>query len=175
MQRCFSRYSLTTYWAENEWIWSVLANRFSTNNLLGACQEIIMVISKKQTNKCKEKLVISQSIGIMVIKSKETRVITYTCRYSSGHLIPIIQSCQGKLGIKCPLALDECAHWHPFKKISSFLIFFFLIQLLMKIFWSRNFPDLQYLISPLQMLLPSVCGCLIGYWCVHQLITTNTL
>ena len=23
-------------------------------------------------------------------KSKETRVVTYTCRYSSGHLIPII-------------------------------------------------------------------------------------
>jgi len=38
--------------------------------------------------KYKEKLVISQSIGIIFIKSKETRVITYTCRYSSGHLIP---------------------------------------------------------------------------------------
>ena len=36
----------------------------------------------------KEKLVILQSIGIIVIKSKETRMITYTCRYSSGHLIP---------------------------------------------------------------------------------------
>ena len=24
-------------------------------------------------------------------KSKETRVVIYTCRYSSGHLIPIIQ------------------------------------------------------------------------------------
>jgi len=41
-------------------------------------------------------------IGIIVIKSKETRVITYTCRYSSGHLIPIIQSRQDELGIKCP-------------------------------------------------------------------------
>ena len=39
----------------------------------------------------------------VVIKSKETRMITYTCRYSSGHLIPIIQSCQDELGIKCPL------------------------------------------------------------------------
>ena len=74
------------------------------NNLLGTCQEIIMVISqKKQTNKYKEKLVILQSIGIIVIKSKETRVITYTYRYSSGHLIPIIQSCQDELGIKCSL------------------------------------------------------------------------
>jgi len=26
-----------------------------------------------------------------------------TCRYSSGHLIPIIQSYQDELGIKCPL------------------------------------------------------------------------
>ena len=35
--------------------------------------------SKKQTNKCKEKLVILQSIGIIAIKSKETslRVVTY--------------------------------------------------------------------------------------------------
>jgi len=79
----------------------VLANGFSTNNLL---QEIIMVISqKKQAKKYKEKLVMVQSIGIIVIKSKETRVITYTCRYSSGHLILIIQLCQDELGIKCPL------------------------------------------------------------------------
>ena len=64
-------------------------------------QELIMAIfQKKQTNKYKEKLVILQSIGIIVIKSKETRMITYTCRYSSGHLIPIIQSCQDELEIK---------------------------------------------------------------------------
>jgi len=60
-------------------------------------------LSKKQTNKYKEKLVILQSIRIIVIKSKETRVITHTCRYSGGQLIPIIQSCQDELGIKCPL------------------------------------------------------------------------
>ena len=37
----------------------------------------------------KEKFVILHSIGmIIVIKSKETRVVTYTCRYFSGHLIP---------------------------------------------------------------------------------------
>ena len=57
-----------------------MANGFSTNNLLGARQEIIIVITqKKQTNKYKEKFVILQSIGIIVIKSKETRVITYSC------------------------------------------------------------------------------------------------
>ena len=39
-------------------------------------------------HKYKEKLAILQLIEIIVIKSKETRVITYTCRYSSGHLIP---------------------------------------------------------------------------------------
>ena len=68
-------------------------------------QETIMVISQKinQTNKYKEKLVILQSIRIIVIKSKETRLITYTCRYSSGNLIRIIQSCKDELGIKCPL------------------------------------------------------------------------
>ena len=36
---------------------------------------------KKQRNKYKEKFEILQSIGIIVIKSKETRVVTYTCRY----------------------------------------------------------------------------------------------
>ena len=74
---------------ENEWIGTVLANRFSNNNLLGACQEIIMMIFQiNQTNKYKEKLVNLESVGIIVMKHKETRVITYTCRYSSGHFNP---------------------------------------------------------------------------------------
>ena len=35
------------------------------------------------------------------IKSKETRVVAYTCRYYSGHLIPIFQSVAvAELGIK---------------------------------------------------------------------------
>ena len=38
--------------------------------------------------KYEEKYVISQSIGITVIKSKETRVVAYTYKYSSGSLIP---------------------------------------------------------------------------------------
>ena len=29
-------------------------------------------------------------------------MVTYACRYFSGHLIPIIQSCQNELVIKCP-------------------------------------------------------------------------
>jgi len=64
-----------------------------------------MVISQKKRNKYKKKLVILQSIGIILIKSKETRVITYICRYSSGHLIPIIQPVMSpdELGIKRPL------------------------------------------------------------------------
>ena len=36
------------------------------------------LVIKTLTNKYKEKLVILQSIGIIVIKSKETRVVTYT-------------------------------------------------------------------------------------------------
>ena len=39
-------------------------------------------------DKYKQKLIIVQSIGIIVIKSKETRMITYTLRYSSTHLTP---------------------------------------------------------------------------------------
>ena len=55
------------------------------------------------TNKYKENFVILQS-GIIVLKSKETRVVAYTCRYSSGLLIPIFQSVAvAELGIKGPL------------------------------------------------------------------------
>ena len=85
-----------------------------TNNQVR--QEIIMLtlkryalVRKKHSNKYKEILVILQSIGIIVIKSKETRVVIYTCRYSSGHLIPIIQSCQDELGIKvAPNSFHRC-------------------------------------------------------------------
>ena len=54
-------------------------------------------------NKYKKKLVILQSIGILVIKSKETRVITYTYRHSSGPLIPNSSWPDRIIGIKCPL------------------------------------------------------------------------
>jgi len=55
------------------------------------------VVIYRRTNKYNEKLVTLLSIWIKVIKSKETRVFTYTCRYSSGHIIPIIQSTQSEL------------------------------------------------------------------------------
>jgi len=38
---------------------------FPLIKLLGTCQEIIIIIFKKETNKYKEKLVILQSIGII--------------------------------------------------------------------------------------------------------------
>ena len=43
----------TAKWAENEWIWSAVANGFSTNNLFGTCQEMV-ISQKKQTNRYKE-------------------------------------------------------------------------------------------------------------------------
>jgi len=44
------------------------------NNWVHSRLEVIIVISfKKLTNKCKENLVILLAIGIIVIKSKETR------------------------------------------------------------------------------------------------------
>ena len=65
------------------------------------CQEIIMMISqKKQTNKYKEKFIVDREHSY---KSKETRMFTYTCRYFTGYLIPIIQLCQDELEIKCSL------------------------------------------------------------------------
>ena len=52
-----------------------------------------MAIFKNAKKQVLKKLVILQLIDI---NSKETRVITYTCRYSSAHLIPITQSCQNE-------------------------------------------------------------------------------
>ena len=59
------------------------------------CQEIIMVIVfsfevvctdfKKANKQAQGKLIILQPIGIIVLKSKETRAVTYACRYSSGY------------------------------------------------------------------------------------------
>ena len=64
-----------------------------------------MVVFKKETNKYMEKLIILQLIGTIVINCKETRVFTNTCRYSSGYLIPMIQSCQDEFGFKCTQGL----------------------------------------------------------------------
>jgi len=52
-------------------------------------------------------------MGIIVAKSKEIRVVTYTFRYSSGHLIPTIQSYQDELEIKCPLYISAGVGDHP--------------------------------------------------------------
>ena len=50
-----------------------------------------MAISKKaNTSSCPEKILILRSIGIIVMESKEKRMVTYTKRYSSGNLIPMI-------------------------------------------------------------------------------------
>ena len=53
-------------------------------------------------NKFKENLEILSSIKDHRKKSRETREVAYTCRYISGHLIPIHKTKTG-LGIKCPL------------------------------------------------------------------------
>ena len=39
---------------------------------------------------CNEKFAILQSIGIIVIKSRETTAVIYTCRYSSGQLYLLV-------------------------------------------------------------------------------------
>ena len=57
------------------------------------------LITKKQTNKYSN-FTINRCHGY---KRKETSAVTYTCRYSSGYLIPTIQLCQDELGIKCPM------------------------------------------------------------------------
>ena len=50
-----------------------------------------------------------------MIKSKETRVVAYMCRYSGGQLIPIFHSVAvAELGIKGPLEyLQVHVDYHP--------------------------------------------------------------
>ena len=45
-------------------------------------------LSMSQAHFTPENFVILQSIGIIAIKSRETRVVIYTCRYSSGQFNP---------------------------------------------------------------------------------------
>ena len=78
-----------------------MANRFSTNSCLERiiifCLKRYALVAKKLINRYKEKLVTFTVSRDHSNKSRETRVVTYTCRYFSGHLIPIIQSCQDEL------------------------------------------------------------------------------
>ena len=46
-------------------------------------------------DKCREKFVILKSIGIIAIKSSETRSVIYTCRYSSGNFFNPYNSANG--------------------------------------------------------------------------------
>ena len=49
----------------------------------------IIIIINKQTNKqVYGKFAVLQSIGIIVIKGRETRAVIYTYRYSSGKFEP---------------------------------------------------------------------------------------
>jgi len=54
---------------------------------------------KKLTNKYTEKFVILQSIGIIVIKSSETRAVIYTCIHSIGNF-NLYNSARTDFGIK---------------------------------------------------------------------------
>ena len=47
-----------------------------------------MLDTVKRYYKCKENFVILQSIGIIAIKSSESRAVIYNCRYSSEQLNP---------------------------------------------------------------------------------------
>jgi len=66
----------------------------ATHNQVVVCERLVIPVEgvkpivqlqPSHTHNYKEKLVIVQLIGIKVIKSKEIKVVTYTC---SGYLIP---------------------------------------------------------------------------------------
>ena len=66
------------------------------------CEQTKM-LPKKSTNKYNEKIVILQSIRIIVIKSWETRAVIHTCRYSNGHFNPYNLANGLNLGLNFPL------------------------------------------------------------------------
>ena len=116
-------------------------------------------------HKCEKKLVILQSIGIIVIKSKETRVITYTCRYSSGPLIPNSATVTDwNIGINRPL---EYLQVYATTIVS--LLFIYVIPIACKItkiflilvcllFWKHhNFSCLIFACTVLQERIAGAC------------------
>ena len=62
--------------------------------------------------KYKENLVILQPTEIITEKSKETRVVTYTCRYSSGYL-SLIQLWSGWIRDQMPTRFICKCRWPP--------------------------------------------------------------
>ena len=79
--------------------------------------------------KYKEKFVILQAIGIIYIKSQETRVVAYNCRYSSGPLIPnSVSHCYRlKYWINCPLEYLQVS------ATTFFWLFIYMIPIACKI------------------------------------------
>ena len=49
---------------------------------------LLLLPKKKLTNKYKKNFVVLQSIGIIVIKRRETRSVNHTYRYSNGQFNP---------------------------------------------------------------------------------------
>ena len=81
---------------------SILANELSAIHI---CTQIIFLLKwyvlvhcGYKNNKQLSIRIIIKSIGIIVIKNEETRVVIYTCRCSGG----MIQSSWTELGNKCP-------------------------------------------------------------------------
>ena len=67
-----------------------------------------------QQDKCELRCTrILQSIGIMVIQGKETRVVIQVCRYSSGHLIPNSSLHNLFIEIKIPTRISADVGDHP--------------------------------------------------------------
>jgi len=73
-------------------MWDVYGRHFTLvtdhRPLTARCLQHWALLLSLYTYKYKEKFVILQAIGNIQIKSKETRVVAYTCRYSSGPLMP---------------------------------------------------------------------------------------
>jgi len=76
-------------------------------------------------------------------------VITYTCRYSSGHLIPIIQSCQDELGIKTRISASVGDHpcfftfynYDPYR-LQNYKVFLILVvNGFMQAIWQHHYMN----------------------------------
>ena len=96
---CARDYSVNAQ-SQPAWIWSILDNGFLTNNLLDVCLEKLWQSLKnlQKKNKYKENFISLWLIGIICSYKKQGKsLVTYACRYSSGNLIVMIQSCQDEI------------------------------------------------------------------------------
>ena len=158
------------------WKWVNIQGVLANNNNF-----IWHTISQKQQTKKISNFTVNRDHSY---KSKETTWSpTYTCRYSSGHLIPIIQFCQNELRIKMPTRISAGVDDHPFPyffitmipidcKITNTCVIYILCTYGREYFWELKFICRIHEVFPIRMfyqMVPCISFILVGVSvCTHK-------